>query len=632
MNRLETENHPETCPQWLKWLKRCHLEFAWSLTRWASLAFVLVSISIFSSAQAQETQRFQAAPMLKDKNFMSNAIGLQITPRGMETFKTRLRSLIVTTADFDPSDVTFDPFEKKFEKPIPWDDIRLSPANRQVLDQTKKFLSELLIGFSFNEVQPWILVGGAQFEARFSRFALVSDEELLHLLGKTMGAVLALELEVQEAQLSTDSIKVFDLNNHLFKKPFGMTDLSVKIAGKNKKPLKVRLPFYVSITPESTLQFEAIRVESNLSTVDIEPAYSQILSPSISLTVDDQTYQVNPKKLDSLFKNSKPMIVEKLKSFLSDFAQTELPRILNEKVQASMVKKLEEVQPLSAPGSLDKDDHFFYGLQLGQIRQDKSLFLNMNAYIEDAPSHPHAKPRPQDKSRGAPSFNWIDPSTYDCGVSVDRGFINRLLQLSFERKFFEKIPVTNETTLKLTAVPTIDSISTTAPLKKDPATDPKQTQIKIQISLQVPAGMVQGVQKLAISDHFEMSIQAIAQLKEMPFPACGDYPGDKGISIMLTKLNLDSLVIDEKWLTGIGKLFKNKVLNSIKGALSEISTPWQQQGQSIGGCFIPPTEVIGLKLDVARLDMDPQGHLMIYFTYAKGARSGMTPTANTERK
>ncbi len=598
------------------------------LIQW-SLA--ISACSVLSVAHAQESQHYQAPPLLKDKNFINNAIGLQITPRGMEIFKTKLKSLIVTTADFDPSDVSFDPFEKKFDKPIPWDDFKLSPANRQILDQTKKFLSELLIGFSLNEVQPWILVGGSQFEARFSRFALVTDEELLHLLGKTTGAVLALEVEVQEAKISADSVKVFDLNNHLFKKPFGMTDLSVKIAGKNKKPLKVRLPFYVNITPDSTLHFEAIRVESNLSTVDIEPGYTQILSPSISLTIDDKTYQVNPKKLDSLFESGKPMMVEKLKSFLSDFAQTELPRILNEKVQASMVKKLEEVQPLSAPGSLDKEDRFFYGLQLGQINQDKALYLNMNAYVEDDPSHPHAKPRAQDKSRGAPSFTLVDPSAYDCGVSVDRGFINRLLQLSFERKFFEKIPINSGSTLRLTAVPTVDSISTTTPLKVDPQADPKQTQIKIQISLQVPAGLVQGIQKLAISDHFEMSIQALAQLKEMPFPACGDFPGDKGISIMLTKLNLDSLVVDDKWLTPIGKLFRNKVNSSIRSSLAEISAPWQSQGQSIGGCFIPPKEVIGLKLDVAQLGMDPHGHLMIYFTYAKSTRSGMPAAANLER-
>lgn len=580
-----------------------------------SLSGLLMASPAFAgqSANPDLQSSFGPPPELKQKNFIPGALQVQISPRGLEIFKTKLRSMIITQAALDPAEIPLDPFTKEWDQAIKWDDLQSSPESKALVKMVREMLSKWLVGFSLNDLRPQLQVGDSMIVTKYSRFALVTDEALLRSLGKNTGAVLALELEIKESNVSTSYLKFFDLNNTFLKAQ--VQDLSLKIAGGNT-PLKLRLPFYVKINEKNSLEFEALKIESNLNNIDLQLKYSNLLVPNVEIHIDDQVFKMNKSQLDAQITANLPAALVQIRSFISGFATSELPKILNEKAQQLLGKTLEEIQPINAPGSDNPQDHFFWGLQLAGIQQNQNLQVKLNAFAEDEPQYAklHTPPKKEQSSRGAPNLNVVKPEAYDVGVSVDRGLINRLLQLSFERKFFEKIPVQKNMTLKLTQSPTVDA----APGVNGIGANPKSTMMKIQVALKIPAGIITGLQKLAIKDQFEMSMEILARLEEKEYPTCGTRAGEKGIAILLTKINLDSVFVDDQWFTfPIGKLFKGAVMDAIKKTLTDISKDWAGAGQSIGGCFTPPREILGLKLDVGQIGMDPKGHLLIYFDYAR---------------
>lgn len=580
------------------------------------VATILGLTCAMASAQDLQAGTFQAIPEIHQKHFIPGALQLQISPRGMEIFKTKLRNLIITQADFDPSEMVFDPIKKDWDRPIKLDDIQAPEETKALIRMVREMLSKWLVGFALNDLRPSIEMGDSNLEATYSKFSLVTDEDLLKSLGKTTGAVLTLEMNIKQAEFKTSSIRYFDLNNIFAKAK--VDGVSLKVAGP-ERPLKVRIPFYVKISPQNSIEFEALRFENNLNDVDLELKYGHLIVPNVEIHIDDQVYRLNKKQLDSEVVSRLPALLGQVKTLISNFATTELPRILNEKAKQNMKAKLEEIQPLAAPGSSNPQDHFFWGLQLAEISQKTAVQVKLNAFVEDLVEFDdiHHPPNPKNAASGSANLNAAPLDSYDVGVSIDRGLINRLLQLSFERRFFEKIPLEKEKTLRLTKAPVVDVLAEQPAIEADGKTG----KIKLSVSLKVPAGIVTGLKKAAIKDQFEMSMDVVAQLAERSFPDCGTKPGDKGIAILLSTVNLDSIAVDGKWFVfPIGKIFKGAVMNSIRESVKELTAEWANLGgKSVGGCISPPKEILGIKLNIGQIGVDPNGHLLMFLNYAKPA-------------
>jgi hypothetical protein len=584
------------------------------------MCFLIVYCLLFSiGGQSQEIQRLQSLPNISTRHLIPGAIQLKVTPRGMEIFRNKLRNIVITQADLDPAEIGFEPITKVWDDPIKLDELKVSPQTGSMIKMIREVLSKWLVGFALNDIRPTIEMGDALLQATYNRFALVTDENLLRALGKTTGAVLVLELEIKETTFRTSYLNFFDLDNKFIRAK--AEDVAVKIGGESP-PLKVRIPFYVKISSQNTLEFEVLNFENNLNETNLELKYGNLIVPNIEIHIDDQVFKFNKKQLDAELTNSLPSILLQVRSFLANFASVELPKILNEKAQQVLVKKIEEIQPIMAPGAINQQDHFFWGLQLAEISQNQSLQVKLNVLAEDETQFDsvHTAPRKADWARGNPNFNVVPADSYDVAVSIDRGLINRLMQLSYERKFFEKIPIENNRTLKLTAAPVIDSVPGLPAL----GTQKKTNFIRAQVSLKVPAGIVTGLKRAAIKDEFEMSMEVIAKLEERSYPDCGSRPGEKGIAILLTRANTDSIVIDKKWMVfPVGKLLTGAVMKSVQNTIKEMTKDWATKGQSIGGCFSPPKELLGLNLNVDQLGMDPNGHLMIYFNYSRPGEAGI---------
>ena len=542
-----------------------------------------------------------ANPQIPQTHLLSNAVQLQITPRGMKYFDQNL-SAILGNMGVKIDEGYFPAMSYKADKPINPDDyIKDAPEAVATYKQIKDLLSTWFVGFSLNPYLPTVQIGESGYVAQFSRFGLVTDENLMRSLGKRDGAVLAIELEVKKFTLSTASVLAWDLNNEDLGK-VGLENVTISV-GDNDTPLKLRLPFYIRMNASGQLEFEALELENNIDKASIAFQYQKVIIPTFAVELNGKKYYLNNQELDKLLTKEAPLLIEKVRSSMGDFARKTLPDMLNQKAKEFLAGNLEQVQTMSAPGKEDNDTRpdYKWGLRLQNLNLNKTLNVDVTGYVEDT-TNPSSTPRLADKSRGNVVMNLLPAESYDIALSLDRSLINRVLQLSFERKNFEQIK-TGTDTMKLVDVPTIDYVKAPAGV----VLKPQETFVKMHVAIENKPGSA--FLKDTIVLEFDI-IAKLAQLKDKP-----------GMQLILYTIDDSTMKMDPKYLSTAGKLlngiWKDKVYTEIRKQLKEKCKTWATTQENIPGSLPLPPEVLGMKLDINRVLMDPTGHLVMYLNYAQ---------------
>lgn len=549
-------------------------------------------------------------PVVQQKHFLPNAIRLQITPRGMKYFETRLTELL-TNMGVSFNEGFFPGTSWQSDKAYRLDDINMPPEQKQMLSMVSNMLTKWLIGFSFQEFRPTVQIGNTGYTAQFNRFALVTDEKLLRTLGKSDGAVLAIELEIKNMTLATSSLRASDQNNQ-FLGQVGADNVAVQIAN-GKTPLKIRLPFYVRINPkDGQMEFQAVQFTNNLDQVDMSLTYQKLIVPQIVIEINGHRYEMNQKQLENELQQNLPDILTQLRKFLGNFATQQLPQILNDEAKKVMTGSLEEVNRMTPPGaadnSFDAKNPLLWGLKVGAINLNDSLQLGLNAYVED-PLRPSTNTMPALGARGLPNVSVVPASSYDIALALDRGFINRVLQLSFNRGIFSQIPMDGGLVLKLTQIPTMDYV--------DPSTVPNygsipnetSTLLRIKTKILIPKGMLtEFSQKLALKQPFEVQLDIIGKMIKT---STGD------LKIMYWDVDPASVSVPDKYLSVIGSIFHNKVQQGVRDKLAAMAKDWRTSGKVLSASFPIPQEILGIKLDIQKVAFDRNGYILLYMNYAQ---------------
>nr|BFD60105.1 hypothetical protein CKG001_22120 [Bdellovibrio sp. CKG001]BFD63510.1 hypothetical protein BdHM001_21910 [Bdellovibrio sp. HM001] len=539
-----------------------------------------------------------ANPQIANKHLLKNAVRVQVTQRGMKYFDNRL-SEILGNLGVKLDEGYFPAMTYTFEKPLKPEDIMASnPEMVKMYNQVRGLLTQWLVGFSMNDHQPQIEIGESGYIAQFSRFGLVTDERLMDSLGKRDGAILAIELEVKKMTLATKSVVAWDTQNEFLGK-IGFEDVSLE-AGDKEIPLRIRIPFYIRMNAYGTLDFEALEIDNNFDKTSLALQYKKLLVPTFAIEVNGKKFYLNNAEIEKLFAAQAPMILEKVRENIGEFARKQLPEMLNQKAKEFLKGPLEQVQDMAAPGQEPTDTRpaFKWGLQLQNLNLKKSLNIDLTTYVED-PVNSRSAPVAGHASRGAPSFGAVAQENYDIGLSVDRSLINRVLQLAFERRNFEQIKQSDGSVLKLVATPLIDYVKTPAGV----ALKPTETFVKLRVSVEIKPG------SMFLKNIIVVDFDIIAKLRQLE---------DKsGMQLLLHSIDTDSMYLDDKYISMAGKLFKGKVRDGVKDELKKRSANWRKTEESLPGGLPLPPQILGIKLDINRVMMDPNGHLVMYLDYAK---------------
>jgi hypothetical protein len=564
----------------------------------ATVLAILLTLQAFS-AQAREV-----LPLMLSEHPLPNAVLVHITPRGRELFDKRL-STVLGNLGYNLDEGYFPALTYTFEKPISIDDYAESnPEVVKMYKMTRDMLTKWLVGFSLNDHRPSIEIGESGYTAKFSRFGLVADEDLMRKIGKTEGAVLAIEMEVKKLSIATSIITASDINNPVFGK-VGFEDVSLDV-GDDDIPLKIRLPFYVKGNGRGGLDFEALTVENNIDKFPISLQYKKLIVPTFAVEVNGKKFLLNNQEFEKLFSDNVPMIISKVRENLGEFATKQLPQMLNEKMKQYLDSQLQTVEDMEAPGQDpgDKRPPLKRGLVLNTINLNKTLDVALNAYVED-PVNIFSEPIKTNGSRGLPALNHLPQDQYDIALAVNRSIINRTIQLSYERGNFEKVKQDDGTILALRAAPLLDYVKT----PPRAVLGPQESWVKMRLSVENRPG------SMFLKDKIVVSFDAIAKMRPLR---------DKGgMELVLYKIDTDTndpqdrVAMDDRYYSWAGSLIKGKVMAEIKDRLRTICADWATKPTVIGELPLPP-EIAGLKLDIDKVLVDPTGFVVMYLDYAKG--------------
>lgn len=570
--------------------------------RWlGALPLTLVSLVGWAQTDQKAMPVQTPKPVVAVKHLMPAAVQVKITPRGLTYFEKNL-STILGNIGVSLEEGYFEGFKWEAQKPIKLEELDLPPDTRDLVGKVRSLLTDWFIGFPLKDIRPGIEIGSSGYTAVFNRFALVADEALLNQLGKRDGAVLAIELEIKELNIGLSRVRAYDLGAPMLGQ-VGLDQASVKVGG-GQTPIKLRVPFYIRMNEKEQLEFQALNIQENIRETNIEVKYKKLVAPTIVLEINGYRMEFSQDKLERELMANMPMILQKTRGFLSEFATKQLPALLNEKAREFLKGSLEEVNRLEPPGAEPGTpvEPLLWGLQLEKISQGNGLGIQLKAFVED-PKNPNSALRPELGSRGPVRLNGLTPDQYDIGMSIDRAMTNRILQLSFERRLFEKISVGPEGYMKLTETPTVDYVAAPpgAPLYRGEAF------MKVRVKARVPPGSVTGFNKLFLKDNFEIAFDLIAKMRKIP------YKG--GIEIVLFDIDPNSVWLNPNDLTTAGSVFPGKVKSGVVDKLKTIAAGWKTKEEKLPGNLPLPPEVLGIKLEIDHMVLDPNGHLVMYLKY-----------------
>jgi len=581
-----------------------------------------------------------AAPApVKVKHYIQGAVMLELTERGSLLFQNHLAD-IIDNEGLDFYKGHFADYQWKSNTSYKLEDLAPDADTKKLLQTIDGILHSWFNGFPLSEIRPTVEIGNSGYKATINHIAISTDENLLHQLKKTEGAVLVLQVEIKEIDAGAQKIRVWDLNAEDMGQ-VGFDNAMVKVGGSSP-PLQLRMPFYVKINASGIPEFEAVGLDQNIDKVNLEFTYKNIVIPVVETRINNKVV-ITPKKekLQEEFLQNMPTVLIRLRNYLHDFASQQIPELLNEKAKQYLVGALEEIRTIDAPGDTTKPPHpFMIGQQLKSLNQNGGLQIVLNMFVEDL-QNPYSKPilSTSGGEKIPPAqIDGLDKTKYDLAFAIHDSVINRILQLSYERKLFANIPLDGKspsdaspssaqanTAATTPQVLTMLKAPVLLPLTKPglvPRANIGETYARVHLVIRVPPQFKSipiksfgdwwkdltnwGTRNFVISDRFELTLDLIVKLKKN---ATG-----RGLQILLWDVDPDSFAVDEDSLTLIGDAAIGTIMDVIKSRFATMTQSWREKDTAIpGNISVPP--FFGYSFLIDNLVMEPTGHITLYLDF-----------------
>lgn len=634
------------------------------------LVFLIPSLAL-----SQDALELPGAPVWnpppESRHVLENSLTFRISERGMLLFEQRLPS-IIGRFGLSVDEGSFNAMELGYDKPIEIEKLQLPQETKATLILLHGLLKKWFRPYPLDLIQPRLRIGDSAFVAQFQRFALVTDPELMNNLGLTQGVVLAIELEAREVRVAATEILLQDQLREWLR--FRLTRPSLRIRATDA-PLKMRVPFHVVLQPDGSLFFRALGVQENLAAMQVQFQYGALVAPRFTLQIQSEVIDengssrivtenlsVNSQQIEAELKSSLPKLLDPLRNSISEMMDTHLPRFLNEKAAQFVRGAMEEVKPLPPPGAGDQVvTPFVYGVILKDLVAEptngssnrSALRIKLDGFLEDQ-NNPHLAPTELPSKEA--QFRFAKQVPHDVSLSLHQSFLNRALQLSFNRGYFDRLELSNAATqssqltdeegcpanansadipyVRLLAQPRIFALAPGTYQPKGTAipTDGKSSSFAgLQLNLRVPPCTVAGFQRMGIRDEFALEMTTVIRL----------VPDGGGLKMQLWDI-LPSTVKPEagtirRFGDALSRFFRGRsVMQELLQRLDETAQGWRRDSATLPGGFHPLPQVADLRFETSAVDLEPDGHLVMYMSYMLAKRSeashlSLPPTVMNER-
>jgi hypothetical protein len=540
---------------------------------------------------------------LNPKN-IGNAVSLYLTRKGEVTLSQNLEDILAQNG-FNLRNGYFPELTYKAEKPIPLEALAKSnPKAGEMVKTLRTMLSEWFVGLTIKDPQPNVVVKGAGYQMGLKSLKLSSDREAMSKLGLKTGVVLALEAEIDSLDIGAESIHATDPRNPFLGKIGILQPVLSLVPGR--QALNLRVPIYLDVT-NTGVEFRILELDTNFGGATFALQNGPLVVPDVSISVNGQKFPLDKSRLVRAFDEMKPQLVAQIKATLDESLQQSFLKVANDQIKKRIPTKLGQVARLKPSGGLEGDPRmspdFIWGMTVKKLGMGRDVVaIELDSYVED-PTNPNVALNAQATHRGPVSLAGANPAQFDLGLAISRGLINRIIQLSYKRGFFNDVESKPGEKLKALLPPMIDAYQPTA------GKDSRNPRLTIRTSLASPAKGF--IQKIMINKEVKFTIDAIGQFVQVP--------GKKGLQIQLVDFDYDSLYVWPESYSDIGKAFKSQVRKGVRSELKKAAAEWVKKPNILEGEMPLPPELFGQKLSIHTMRMDKNGHIVMFLNF-EGAK------------
>ncbi|MCB0350870.1 MAG: hypothetical protein KDD38_06785, partial [Bdellovibrionales bacterium] len=529
------------------------------------LKFFLISLSalVSISAQAEDSR-------------IENAIGLRVTAKGQKIFKDNLQKLLFLNG------VPVDSFYVESMEFSQAEPLELSPAIQEYLD----IINLGTTGVDIAPSQLHTQIKNFEASLRFNELSLrFFPTQYNTVEGGGAASVLALlRAKVSLLRADVSSVLADDLANP-FLGQFGFNNFSLR--SKVSSPdLEIEVPLFITVEKgREDVGLSVGIIKSSLSSFDLEYDFeAPAVLPEIEVVINGTRIGLDKVAVSNELLSKQDRLLRVVKGELDSYIQTELPVKINEMLQENVFGKFSEVNLLTPIGSniehngtiynpTQPDDLFQWKIRLDEFKMSQDdMVAALSASVRDPKSKTVFNMATEAISSNSPASDQLKYPTdqYDVAISLNQGFLNRFLELSFNRGYFENIPG-GEPGKKVEFLHISKS-----PLVRFDLSPEAGDIVRVQIEVRPE---VSGIQKLAVNSKFRVSVTANVKL----------VPTDKGYGLMVDSLDED-FSYDKKGLR-LG-IFKSQVDKAIIEQIREVNA---ERPKTMISDDIPiPTSLMGL--------------------------------------
>jgi hypothetical protein len=556
------------------------------------------------------------APPISAQNFpediLKDSVTVYVTPRGQQLFSKGVPLLRQNGVQINNGYIP--QWNYAATQPI---DIQNLPVNmagqKTTLEAIQATLKKNLPSFRpFNNPKIKLKIKGINYQAQITQLALAPDLNETRFYHTDNMIVVEAQIQATKLKMGVSSIVLNDTANPLFNNgDIGLKGLSINAA--DDQPITFTIPLGISLDAQSHISIQALRVDNNISAIDAALNYSKLNLPPFQFTVTDPTDKHASKdgekismswgQFDPEIRAQLPDIAKATTAYLSNWVQENGVSVVNSAIssQVDVNSVFQEVNTMAPPGAPDgiTPVPYMWGMQPHTFSlTDSFLSMQINTFIEDPLSDEHIALPTGARAQGAPNLNAVDASTYDVALQLDEGFVNRLLQLSYLRGYFNSIDQTGGDPLKLVVAPTISADGTTSP-----------DHLKMHVILDytnIPQGVIAKIVDSAIIKNplqitFDMDVTVQTD------------PKNGTISLMEGPIDVDSSTVDPSGIKM--KMFTSKVMDSVHSSLTAFNQGLANAPTPLTSPILVPSSIGGVPIVLKTTQADPSGNIMVYAEY-----------------
>lgn len=513
-----------------------------------------------------------------------HAIGVYITPMGQNKIFRNVDKILegnglsVNEAYFHHQH--FEMEEQPLEKMLPKEG-----ALREAALKIKETLQRFLMGLRFND---------HKFSIDLEEIDLNIDWQDLRIeldpIAKMTGKLkFKLILEAKGINLNVGKFRAQDLNNDILGS-VGIDDFSLFLA-EDSVPLRFEIPVSIVNNRQRGPKVEVGQVFSNILDTFLDGEMrGPVLLPQIEIHINGRVITANYDEIEEMLKSNNDRIVSAVKDSLHGWVNDDAAKLFNEEIakqtSEGLFKEVNVMSPAGAP-----DDQIVAPFQWGIKFKEydfvgDSIHLTLDGYAKDGIVGPLAMEQAHLATR-LPLAHRI-AQNHDFVLSVNEGFINRIVQLSYARGYFNDFTTAKGEKYKIAKVPVFK-------LKNSGTDSPARLSVELEYTV---TGVGAALVRNPIRINFDMKL---------------DFPVENGkTKIIATEIDMDSVHVDKKYIRnflGIASwsgVVMPRVRNEFKEAQNDV------RGMVLADDFPLPDTMAGIPLYIKGTKVDPNGHLMIH--------------------